>query len=519
MYWQTNKKRILTILISSLAWAFVAHIMMLTNKYSVFDDSFLFSVGATYTSGRWMLGFLGYLVSGFFMGGHYSLPVINGVLSILFVIGIQIILSDLLEIYHPIMLVALSGICITTPVVTELLGVMFTAPYYTGALCAVSFAIYLLSRNSKWYMHIIAILLITCSMGIYQAVVAMSLSISVVYIIHIVIRKGSTPMNTLKHGLSFLFIHIAALFLYFGINRLVLKVLHLQLDSYKGIDQMDHLSIGSIVSRIPSAYINFFHPANGSNHLYPMGAIRFYYLFLLLICFYIILISYQLIQEKRIYAFLQLAPLTGILPLAINFICVMADFENTSLLPLYSSVLLFFWCADLMETFSSLADPADFFLLRNYRLKNLLSLATVCVVFVLGIIYCRYANVCYLKAELCKSEAISYLNDMVARIRSVEGYTTDLPVVLVTDSYIDDPTLTDFGPAVFSEVHTMPYSLSASDYINAYNVTYYLRNWCGFAPSYLDASAYRDLPEVLSMPHYPTPGAIQILENAVIVKY
>lgn len=49
--------------VSAIVCALIAHGMGLFNKYSFHDDSDAFtSVGATYSSGRWMLGWLGSLM-------------------------------------------------------------------------------------------------------------------------------------------------------------------------------------------------------------------------------------------------------------------------------------------------------------------------------------------------------------------------------------------------------------------------------------------------------------------------
>ena len=58
--------------------------MGLFNKFSVHDDPFYFSdVGATYTSGRWMLDILSIFEERFFGDGPYSLPAFNGFLAII----------------------------------------------------------------------------------------------------------------------------------------------------------------------------------------------------------------------------------------------------------------------------------------------------------------------------------------------------------------------------------------------------------------------------------------------------
>ncbi len=515
MHYTFDKKRILIILLSCLSWAFIAHIMMLTNKYSVSDDSFLFSVGATYTSGRWMLGFLGYLDSGFFMGGHYSLPATNGLLAILFGCACLILITDLLEISQPVLLISLSGLFITTPVITAMLGFMFTAPYYMGAMFGATLSMYLIIRFRKWYVFVISGIILICSVGIYQACIPMTLSVGLIYLIHTVLHKKSSAKQTLVSGLSVLLLSVASLLCYLSINQLVLKALGLTMNSYKGMDDMGNLSLNKLLPRIPSAYRAFFHPTPGlESYLYPMGAIRFYKLLLVLTGILLIVIGADLIKEKLYAAFLQFLFLSALVPLATTFIYVMAGADSVNTLTLYSQTLWFAYVAVLVKYMVK----QD---VLRLSFRNALKYATVFVLFILVIIYCRYDNVCYLKAELAKNEAITYLGNMVHEIQDTEGYSPELPVALIRSNTLQDPSLTDLDRYAFSEICTPPYFFTAEDYVNAYNVEYYLRNWCGFAPTYLseDSEEVQTLSQIKNMPHYPEKGSIQVLNDIVIVNY
>ena len=63
-------KRIWVVLFSSIIWGVFAHGMALFNKYSILDDcKYLFSLGATYKSGRWGLEVIGKFYRILFGGG------------------------------------------------------------------------------------------------------------------------------------------------------------------------------------------------------------------------------------------------------------------------------------------------------------------------------------------------------------------------------------------------------------------------------------------------------------------
>ena len=109
--------------------------MGLFNKYSWHDDIFsLFMTGTTIRLGRWMLYVLVEAEKWFYGNGHFSLPLVNGMISLL-CIGLS---AGLLAVHFNIRSRALSGLLgaamAVFPVVTALFSFMFTIHYYMVAL-------------------------------------------------------------------------------------------------------------------------------------------------------------------------------------------------------------------------------------------------------------------------------------------------------------------------------------------------------------------------------------------------
>ena len=137
-------------LISTFFWGLISHGMALFNKYSLHEDiSQLFGVGATFSSGRWMLDIL-HKAEVFFLGGSFSLPLINGLVSIFYISLCGCVIVKLLDIRKSVLIFALSGALITSPTITGLFGYMFTAPHYClGYFMAASGALLICNYN-KW---------------------------------------------------------------------------------------------------------------------------------------------------------------------------------------------------------------------------------------------------------------------------------------------------------------------------------------------------------------------------------
>ena len=97
-YYSRIDKRYIVIFVVSIIAGIAAHGLALFNKYSFHDDTYgLFTVGATFTSGRYMLYEVSHLVQTI-MGGLFSTPLYEGMITILFISFSCMLLVSLLKI-------------------------------------------------------------------------------------------------------------------------------------------------------------------------------------------------------------------------------------------------------------------------------------------------------------------------------------------------------------------------------------------------------------------------------------
>ena len=125
--------------------------------------------------------------------------------------------------------------------------------------------------------------------------------------------------------------------------------------------------------------------------------------------------------------------------------------------------------------------------------------------------YCHYANGEYLSLQLSYEQASSYCTTLVTQIKSVNGYSDDLPIVFVGHDISDESLYTNDVMSKFS--------LSGKDstLVEAYSREYLFRYYCGFEPQYASIDLV-DKDKVKEMPLYPNEGSIQILDDIIIVK-
>lgn len=115
------------------------------------------------------------------LGSYYDLPWINGLLSLVYIAGSAVCVSELFHIRKTIPLVLISGLMVTFPTVTSTLAYNYTADGYFLALLCVCAAVILTIRCRKGIM--VAALLIAFSLGVYQAYITFAMVLMLIYLI------------------------------------------------------------------------------------------------------------------------------------------------------------------------------------------------------------------------------------------------------------------------------------------------------------------------------------------------
>ena len=506
-----------TALFSSFLFGLFAHGSGLLNKLSHQDDiANLFGFGATVTSGRWMLHMLSWLEGLFFGTGNTSLPLYNGLLSILLIGSVCALLVDLLDITNPVFSALMGCLTVSFPVMTALFSYMFTShPYMIGFLMMTVSAC-LICRKTPWWAKLFAVLLGGAATGVYQAFLQVLLAILLIY--DFMTLRGNEPTKSvlLRIGIQVLCV-AGALLVYFGANQFFLTKFDVTLTSYQGIDRMGVMSLATFLFRVGNAYRAFFFPSRSVAVDMTPGTL--YPLYLLMLCANLVLAVRRLILlgRKNVLQALLLGILFALIPLACNFIYIMS--EDVHGLMIFGQtmhpVLLIAQLNSWEQESFRIAETEGRRNLR-FRLTQGISLATSLLLAIACIMYARFDNQCYLKDTLQQQEAMSYYTTVISQIKSQKGYTPDTPVCFVTDWSKLDPTIYNLPEMDF--IHLNLYGHSTAEYIHIAK-EYFMRAWCGFAPNWYWGEDPADWPEVQAMPEYPADGSIQIIRDVLIVKF
>lgn len=480
--------------------------MGLFNKYSIHDDAGLFGTGATYTSGRWLLDWVGRIEQKGFGDGHYSLPIINGGAAILLIALAACLIVSLLDIQNDFLCAFIGGIMVCFPVVTALFGYMFTVHYYMIAMFMGILGAFLVCRYNKWYLLVIGIVLMGASVGIYQAFIPITLSVILLYFINYTIDRSNSILKIVRTMVTLAISALLFFVFYLVMTNIFLKIQHTGLSDYKGINTIGKLSFYEYWLRVQDAYIEFFMPDSSRGYyMYSHSILTAYYIVLIVILIFSLILIWRVGKEDKIRALILLAAI-GCVPLATNFVFIMAGKKETHALMVYAQLMVYVLGAWLLDKV-------------KFTKRNIQQAVFSVALFGLGILllmYCRFDNKCYLSAELSQQEAISYFTTLITRIKSVQDYTDEMPVAFINQREIEDNSVKELW--ALDDIIMDPY-WGINEYLNTYNWNQFVNIWCGYYPVMANYKNYETMPEVINMPHYPDDGSIQIIDDTVVVKF
>ena len=349
-FWDNLDIRYKITFFSAMIWGVVSHGMALFQKLSFHDDNVaLFGVGATYNLGRWMLGLISKFERILFGDSHYSLPVFNGFMALLLIAFSACLIVNMLEIKNEFSCALIGGLMVCFPAVTSIFGYLFTLHYYMLAMALGVLGVYCICKGNRWYCTLLGIVLMTCSLGIYQAFLPLMLSVMLLYFIHAVVTDQSGVSGIFTWIVKWVGSTIGALVLYFGFNKLFLNLTSSELSSYRGISSMGGTRPLDYLIRIFSAYREFFHPSReGVYNMYPGNVRGVFYLILLTVMIMVVILLFRLWKTQKYKAiFCGLAFL--IFPLCSNFIFVMTEEKDIHSLMVYSHLMCFILFVWLIE--------------------------------------------------------------------------------------------------------------------------------------------------------------------------
>ncbi len=487
-------------------WGIIAHGYAMTNaSLMYFDNLVIDRVGATFTSGRWFLGLLGEkgLVGKLF--GTYNLPLLAGFFFLFWIALSNVMIVNMFKISGLIQCFVVSGILVTFPSAISLFGYTYTISYYAFAIFLAVFSVWIttLKVGKKYIVGPFSIIILACSLGIYQAYIGFAIILFLLVLVSDIIGDNDKKIKDyFLKGIYYICILALSLLFYAVINKIFLKALKVKLVDYQNISSMYDMSLNKLLAGIKCAYINFFNPYYD---IFPEKTKCVFWIFLFLSLGLFLVHFVKLIVKKRYLDSIVLVIVIFLLPLGINSIYLI-DAQAYYNLMLYPAALLFLIPLLLLKKISQ--GYVKFFI--GFCLS---------VIILYQCSYCvSYSNRCYMDAEYKYLKTVQWMNALVSRIKSQDGYRQDMKIMFLRDGEVTN----DLTFNLDTEYDVEIYHYGSYDIRTSYNWTVFMKKWCGFEMQQVTYDEYKyllSLEEVQNMPFYPNDGSILIIDNFIVVRF
>lgn len=490
----------------ALAVGFLTHLFALINVIHNYDSIHYmpYGQGSGIYSGRFTLSVLGGLAEK--LGGNTNLPVFNGLVFLVLIALSAYFLVSVLSIRSRGSAALIGMVLAVFPTAASTMIHRFTATYYGLAVLLAVLAVWILD-TSKWGL-LISALCTAVSLGIYQALVPVTISIMVLLLIQQTLRGDSGFFAIVKRGLYYCAALILGLALYFVLLKVCLRLYHTELIDYQGINEMGRISLtalpGLILGAVKKVLLMVRWDYCG---LTSTASLKLAYLCLggasLVMTAYILIV-----KVKKPLMVLLTAVLWFLFLVAVNFIYIQCPESYIYTLMVYSFALLA--CAPIV-VFECLPREEE----KKQKRKLLMSKGIAIALSVMIFSYAYLANTNYTAIYYADRQVENYLNAMIAQIRMTEGFDTEKEWAFIGS--ISDPLLR------FSWQNEMTYGgfTGPDDMLSCHSTFSWMNHYMGYYPQFADEERIAELSaleEVRSMPVWPNAGSVKAIGNTMVIK-
>ena len=463
-----------------------------SNKLEQMDDlACMFYTGASMSSGRWGLDITKHFLP------SYSIPWLNGLLSV-FLLSVSIcLIIKLFKIRSKILSVLLAAIIISFPSQTVTFGYMYTSTHYAFAVLLTVVAVYLLCNFNNCRSFVIASILFVFSLSIYQAYIALAVSLFLVFIIYLCISTETPSKKIWLCGLRYILSLCISAILYFVLTFVLMKLTSTAFNSYA-----ESSMSGGFLHNLRVAYtsfIGYFYKGYYDLISTPVSQIAH----IVVAALIIILLTISILKFRKTdinRSFIIILCLI-LFPLGVNCVRVISSqFHNVMLLSFVSVYVLA--CIVLDCSASSVDNINTFNICKDF---------TAIAMFVVICTNVSFANNVYLKMFFQLEEAKSFYTNVATVLSETPGYDENTTVAIVGTA----------GDNFF----VFPYDTSnlagiREGLINIYSRGCMFQYFTGInvniASDDLLVSLSQDA-DIQSMPQYPFYGSMKMFDNNIFV--
>jgi hypothetical protein len=491
-----------------------AHLYQYTNKLYNYDDLFTnpggYGTGIDY--GRWFLQIMGEGMNRFL--GNYSLPLFNGLVTLLLLTVAAVLITRMYQIEDMILAGFIGIFFVTIPSVVCMNFFMFTVAYYAIGLFLSILSGYLMVRyGKKIWIQVVAVMMLACAVGTYQAYVTNTICILVLSVILSAAFSGeeTRALDIVKMSVRYVISLVCGMISYFVCLKIFLSYWDVELGGYQGIDNMGKINLSDLPEMLYTCYYSFlWFCKNDILWENPTSIVKkcifIMYLVSAVLTLYFI-ISRRKEKGKLVLLLLSLAAY----PVAVFFIYIMVP--DGWIYPLMTFSVVFIYVFILVWLDRAMKCTASQWTrLAAWLMHWGVSLAAIAI----AVVYIWNANGNYMLMQYTQYYDRAYFQTLVTQIKSADGYRNDLPLAVIGDEFEDSAVIAN---SMYEAEFDLPGKMESN--INAYSRWHIMIQYVGYNPVFLfddETSKIAEWPEVKEMPCYPEDGSIQIINDVIVLK-
>ena len=509
-FWKKHK-RIVELFVIIYLFGLIVHLYMFTNKFfnyfelgNIFADM-SFTQGDTIAQGRWFLPIATNLFTGF------SMPLINGLISLFYVTASAVMTIDLLKIRSRLYALLFGFAFVSFP------GYACTLSYGVNAdaiamgifLCVLAVYLY-----QKWKFGFLpAILLIGCGLGAYQTYLSISIGLIYMLLFFEAYEKKLDWKPFVWKAVRAGAMLAGGFIVYYGVLQLSTVITGVSLTDYHGVDSMTSFTLKGIAKGLVYTYGYFLAYFFSNRYLYTIfrivcnliGGIAFF-----------VFVGKRLVfhkKHKNAASFLMLLALFCLLPLGVNATpFLMADRVGAGVDRYMIPSIMFLWAMLLkLMDIEAQEEPAGSTVILQWA-----GIVSVAMAIISSVIIC---NESYHRMDAATQVTTSYLNRIAVRLEAMPQWQQGMPVYFAnTKPFLSSAY--DVEVPAYDDMTNMP-GTEVSPHYNERGVAKYFRVYLHMPIA--DAGEEKkeqieNSPQFLAMPAYPAEGAIDIIDDVIVVK-
>ncbi|MDD3138573.1 MAG: glucosyltransferase domain-containing protein [Lachnospiraceae bacterium] len=499
-FWKKNLKELLYALIFGI----LAHFVMLADYLFNHDAISMFYSDLSWTlaQGKWFAGTISTIK------GALPIHYVTGILGLVFLAMTSILIVNIFEIEKAMDKYVIITLFMIYPSVAICL--IYNALDYFAITAFMSVLAAFIAKKYTKVSWVIAVVVLTLSIGTYQGYISFAAAFFVVICIHKMISTDNKIVDVIKEGLYYISILAVSAILYYLILKVDIGIKGIELGSYKGADNMTQI-LNPIV--LMNAIIVAFKLVAGYLWSDNLGtqSIQFiviYRFFVLVFVFTIIKKIITLIKKREYMRMILLIILSFVIfPISVNLSGVLSNNVSFYYVTVYPLVLLF------IETY--LLASRDSEKVIGVIIKDMTTLAMFCLIFNMFIL----DNTQYEKSRYSAMQISAKSTELCTTIHNVKGVTNDTPVVFVGKAPFSFLKSTGVG-ITYEEEHIRgigsPSELIYSDEI----LESYLCNVLSYDLNIVHYDIFEDkfTKQIDLMNIYPSEGSVKLIDGNLFIK-